>query len=68
MVAAAARAWEQGHISVGASGDLVAVLDKLDPDLLEQMDRGGRLLLPDDPTLRPDPADLAFHRQHIFGW
>lgn len=66
MVPAAARAWEQGHISVGPNGDVVADLPNLDPDLLERMDRGGRLLVPRDPQLGPDPADLAFHLEHVF--
>ena len=66
MVPIAARAWEHGVISIGANGDVIADLSALDPDLLESMDSGGRLLLPDDPSRHPDPANLAYHRQHIF--
>lgn len=66
MVRAVASAWEQGHISVGPNGDVVADIARLDPDLLESMDRSGQLLLPDNPELRPEPADLAFHLHHVF--
>jgi hypothetical protein len=67
MIPIAARAWEQGVISVAANGDVIADLPALDPDLLESMDKTGRLLLPDDPMRRPDAADLGFHRQYVFG-
>ena len=66
MVPLAAAAWEQGVIAVGPSGDVVADLARLDPDLLESMDRSGRLLLPKKPELHPDPADLSFHLHHVF--
>lgn len=68
MIPLAARAWERGVISAGPHGDILVMENRLEADLLDSMDKSGRLLLPDDPARHPDPADLAFHRQYVFGW
>jgi hypothetical protein len=65
MIPTAAHAWEHGVISVGPSGNIVVVENQLGADLLERMDRSGRLLLPSDPDLHPDPSDLAFHLYNV---
>jgi hypothetical protein len=66
LVASAAQAWRQGWIAVGPELDILAVQNRLDPDLLEQMRPDGRLLVPDRPERAPDPQHLAFHREHVF--
>ena len=66
LVPLAARAWERGDISAGPDLDIVAVPNRLDPDLLAWMLPSGRLLVPEDPLLGPAPAHLAFHRTHVF--
>ena len=66
LVAMAARAWQQGWIAAGPGLDLVAVQNRLDPDLLEKMRPEGRLLVPDHPGLAPDPQHIAYHREHVF--
>jgi len=67
MVSFAAEGWRKGGISVGQHFDLLAVLDRLAPELLEAMRPEGRLLVPEDPTLWPAAEHLAFHRAYIFG-
>lgn len=67
MVETAERAWLTGGISVAPGSDFVAVLNRLDPDLLEAMPRSGRLVLPDDEAAWPDPALLSWHFDHVFG-
>ena len=62
----AAHAFAHGAISVGPGLDIVAVQNRLEPDLLERMLPSGRLRLPDDPSARPDSAHLTYHRHHIF--
>jgi hypothetical protein len=67
MVALAAEAWRAGAIGVGEKGELLAVLDRLSPDLLEQMPLNGRLVVSSDPARQPAAEHLAFHRLNIFG-
>lgn len=67
MVEFAEHAWRSGAIGVGANLELLAVLDRLPPDLLTAMPRDGRLIVPEDRLLRPNPENLAYHRMHVFG-
>ena len=67
MVEIAERAWLTGGISVTDDLDFVAVMDQLDPDLLAAMPPSGKLIVPSDPALRPDPEHLAYHRTYVFG-
>lgn len=67
MVETAERAWLTGAISVTPASDFVAVLNQLDPDLLEAMPRSGRLVMPGDETAWPDPELLGWHFSHVFG-
>lgn len=55
-----------GHISVGPKLQLIADLSRIDPELLERLSPNGRLRLPVSEVAQPDPASLAFHREHIF--
>jgi predicted restriction endonuclease len=65
MVPMAADAWQRGAISAGPGLEIIAVLDRLSPDLLEAMVPSGRLLAPADPALSPAPDNLEFHRARI---
>lgn len=65
MVEIAEHAWQAGFLSVTDALDFVMVIDRLDPDMFAAM--SPRLLLPDDPSLGPDPAHLAYHRNYVFG-
>ena len=67
MIPMAEPAWRSGAISVGSQFDFLAVLDRLEPEVLEAMRPEGRLLVPDDPAFWPAAEHLAFHRTHIFG-
>jgi predicted restriction endonuclease len=67
MVELAEHAWRAGAISVTETCEFVAVMDRLDPDLLAAMPPDGRLIVPEDPALRPDSAHLAWHRANVFG-
>jgi predicted restriction endonuclease len=67
MVERAERAWLTGGISVTDQYELVAVLDRLDPELLAAMPPDGKLIVPRDPALRPDPEHLAYHWTYVFG-
>lgn len=67
MVELAEHAWLTGGIAVTDGLDFVAVLDRLDPDLLAAMPQDGKLIVPRDPALRPDPEHLAYHRTYVFG-
>lgn len=66
MIESARQAWLDGTIAVGVHLEFLAVLDRLPPELLEAMRPEGRLLVPEDPALWPNPEHLAFHRHHIF--
>jgi len=67
MVELAERAWLTGGISATDDLEIVAVMDRLDPDLLAAMPPNGRLVVPADAALRPDIGHLAYHRSYIFG-
>ena len=67
MVTEAAELWLHGNMTVTDSLLLSFVFDRVDPNLLRRIPSGFRLIVPTDPELRPDPAHLAFHRQHVFG-
>lgn len=62
----AADAWRRGWIAAGPGLQMLAVLDRLEPDLLEQMRPEGQLLVPANAALVPDAEHLAFHREHVF--
>jgi hypothetical protein len=66
MVELAEHAWVTGVISAGPALDLLVVPNRLDPSLLEAMPPDGKLIVPEDPASRPNPAHLAFHRTRIF--
>jgi hypothetical protein len=66
LVAMAASAWRQGWIAAGPGLDILAVQNRLDPDLLERMRPEGTLLVPDRPELAPDPEHVTYHREHVF--
>lgn len=67
MVKAAADAWLRGTISATQNLEIIVVERHVDVDLLERMRPSRTLLVPGDADLGPDPAHLAYHRQHIFG-
>jgi hypothetical protein len=60
------EAFRLGHIAVGPRLELVVDLSRFDPELLERLNPLGRLGLPKASVGQPDPAALAFHREHIF--
>lgn len=62
----AAHAFAHGVISVGHRLDIVAVQNRLEADLLEQMDSSGRLQVPAAPAAWPDFDHLTYHREHVF--
>lgn len=66
MVAMAQSPWRSGAISVGPQFDFLAVLDRLEPELLKAMRPEGCLLVPDDPAFWPGAEHLAFHRTYVF--
>lgn len=67
MVEMAEHAWLTGGIAVTDDLEFVAVMDRLDPDLLSAMPPNGKLIVPSDPALRPDAEYLAYHRTYVFG-
>jgi hypothetical protein len=67
MIEMAERAWLSGAIGVTEDLDFVAVLNRLDPSLLEAMPRSGKLIVPDDPDQQPDQALLAWHFASMYG-
>ncbi len=67
MSATVARAWREGRLSLGPGLDFLVTLNGLDPDLLERLDRSGRLLPPVDGSAGPDQRHLAWHRDHVLG-
>lgn len=67
MVELAERAWRSGAISVSDALEFVAVMDRLDADLLEAMPQNGKLVLPPAPEHAPSRESLAWHRANIFG-
>ncbi len=67
MVEIAEHAWLTGSIAVTDDLEFVAVMDRLDPDLLAAMPADGKLIVPSDPALRPDAEHLAYHRTYVFG-
>jgi hypothetical protein len=67
MIPLAAKAWEAGIVSVGPELDFITVPNQLDPDLFALMRKEGTLLLPADRPHWPDPANLRYHRDNIFG-
>jgi hypothetical protein len=62
----AGRAFVNGVVSVGPGLDLLVVPDRIDPDVFASLRRDGRLLIPDDRELGPDPVHLDYHRIHVF--
>jgi len=67
MVAAAARLWKRGLMSVTDDLQLVFAIDSVPPELLRRIPSGFRLITPERADLGPDPAHLRFYRQHVFG-
>lgn len=67
MIELAERAWLTGGISLTDDLDVIAVQNRLDPDLLEKLPTSGRLTPPAEEFARPDPRYLAFHRAYVFG-
>lgn len=67
LVDLAAEAWRSGVIGVDADLNIRAQQNRLSPDLLERVCRDGKLLVPDDPDLGPDPAFLAYHWLYVCG-
>lgn len=67
MVESAEHAWLTGGIGVTHHGEFVAILDRLDHNLLEAMPLSGKLVMPDDGANWPDPDLLAWHRLNVFG-
>jgi hypothetical protein len=66
LAPAAAEAFAARHLTV--AGDLSVIVDvsRIDPDLLEAINPIGRLAVPEDESLRPDPRHLAWHRRRFF--
>jgi len=64
---AAEAAFRQGHFTARDDFSLIVDLRRIDPELLEQLDPGGRLHVPDNSMLRPSAANLAWHRRWVFG-
>lgn len=63
---AAAHAFRLGHVSIGPGLELLADLSRIDPELLESLSPLGRLAVPENPLVQPDPGALAFHRRRVF--
>lgn len=67
MIELAERAWLTGGLSVTEDLEFVAVMDRLDANLLEAMPADGKLIVPAEPALQPDAEHLAYHRTYVFG-
>lgn len=58
--------FDRGLISVADDFTILAA-KKLIPDAVKGMlNRNGRLIVPDDPPLRPHPVFLRYHRERIY--
>ena len=66
LSAEAHRAFEAGHLTIGPGYEIIVDLSRLDPELLTKLNADGRLALPQDPEVAPDPEGLAFHRSQVF--
>jgi hypothetical protein len=66
LSAKADRAFQVGHLGIGADYGLLVDLSCIDPELLERLNLDGCLLLPADPRAVPSADAIAYHRAHIF--
>lgn len=66
MVGEAEHAWIHGHITLGPSFGFQVSERLIDPELREKLLPLGKLELPAEPSLWPDPELVAYHRTHIF--
>jgi hypothetical protein len=62
----AAREFRSGHISIGRNWQLLVDLSRVAPELMERLNANGKLRLPEAEIGRPDPAAVAYHREHVF--
>jgi putative restriction endonuclease len=58
--------FDRGLISVGDDYRIVAAKDGIPEQVRNLFSRTGRLIVPDEPNLRPHPHYLRFHRENIF--
>lgn len=66
MIGAAEDAWTRGVLSATQDHQIVAVVEELSLALFDQIERVGRLHLPEDRHFWPDPDHLAYHRAQVF--
>lgn len=66
MVAEVEHAWTSGHLTLGPSFGFQVSERLIDPELHERLLPLGRLDLPGEPSLWPDPESVAYHRLNIF--
>jgi predicted restriction endonuclease len=59
-------AFAAGHLGVGERDTILADLSGVGDTLLRQVNSSGKIHLPADPSLRPKPENLAFHRAYTF--
>lgn len=62
----AEQAFREGHFTIRDDLSIIVDFRRIDPELLELINPDGRLLVPQNPALRPAPVNLAWHRRHIF--
>jgi hypothetical protein len=55
----AIHAYERGQLALGPRFNFLVDMETIDPEFLEALNPIGRLSLPQDPALRPNPAALT---------
>ena len=55
-------AFERGHLALGERYEFLVALDRISPEFLDRLNPIGRLTLPSEAGLLPDPRMLAAHR------
>jgi hypothetical protein len=63
---AACVAFESGHLSARDDLGVLVDMSQIDRRLVERINRSGRLIVSDDPAMRPAPENLAYHRRFRF--
>jgi putative restriction endonuclease len=60
--------FDRGLVSVGEDLTILVSHNKVPSDVAQRLIAPGlKLMVPEDPRLRPHPEYLQFHREHIFG-
>lgn len=66
LVDAAWRAFLNLDLTIGPNYEIIVDASRIDPELAEQLNPSGRLIVPDEPLRQPDAQSLAWHRAQFF--